>query len=136
MNDRKNRWQDNFRKNPEDSYCIYQLRRDPKLAKIRFMNFAYLRKHGLEPAFENYEAVYSGKLDCTDSTNAMLEDLYVRFNLDQPQDFTRRSISVSDVIALKQNGAVSYHYVDSIGFSQVPYFDPEFCEEGFAHAEV
>ena len=34
----ENRWQKAFQQNPADSYCIYQLRRDPELAELRFMN--------------------------------------------------------------------------------------------------
>ena len=61
----ENRWQKAFQQNPADSYCIYQLRRDPELAELRFMNSHYLREHGLEPAFDHYEAVYSGAVSYT-----------------------------------------------------------------------
>ena len=44
------------------------------------------------------------------------------FNLSRPQDFEGHSLSVSDVIALKRNGEVSVHYVDSIGFKELPGF--------------
>ena len=40
----------------------------------------------------------------------------------RPQDFEGHSLSVSDVIALKRNGEVSVHYVDSIGFKELPGF--------------
>ena len=44
------------------------------------------------------------------------------FNLSRPQDFEGHSLSVSDVIALKRNGEISVHYVDSIGFKELPGF--------------
>lgn len=84
----ENRWQKAFQQNPADSYCIYQLRRDPELAELRFMNSQYLREHGLEPAFDHYEAVYSGSLPSDGSTEARLDDLYMKFNTAHPQDFT------------------------------------------------
>ena len=112
----ENRWQKAFQQNPADSYCIYQLRRDPELAELRFMNSQYLREHGLEPAFDHYEAVYSGSLPSDGSTEARLDDLYMKFNTAHPQDFTGHSLSVSDIVVLKQQGAVSSHYVDSVGF--------------------
>ena len=112
----ENRWQKAFQQNPADSYCIYQLRRDPELAELRFMNSQYLRDHGLEPAFDHYEAVYSGSLPSDGSTEARLDDLYMKFNTAHPQDFTGHSLSVSDIVVLKQQGAVSSHYVDSVGF--------------------
>ena len=37
-------------------------------------------------------------------------------------DFTGHSLSVSDIVALRQNGVVSCHYVDSIGFQELPGF--------------
>ena len=50
--------------------------------------------------------------------NEVLEELFQMFNLSRPQDFEGHSLSVSDVIALKRNGEVSVHYVDSIGFKR------------------
>lgn len=121
----ENRWQKAFQQNPADSYCIYRLRRDPELAELRFMNSQYLREHGLEPAFDHYEAVYSGSLPSDGSTEARLDDLYMKFNTAHPQDFTGHSLSVSDIVVLKQQGAVSSHYVDSVGFVQFPAFLPD-----------
>ena len=121
----ENRWQKAFQQNPADSYCIYQLRRDPELAELRFMNSHYLREHGLEPAFDHYEAVYSGSLSSDGSTEARMDDLYMKFNTAHPQDFTGHSLSVSDIVVLKQQGAVSSHYVDSVGFVQLPAFLPD-----------
>lgn len=123
----ENRWQKAFQQNPADSYCIYQLRRDPKLAELRFMNSQYLREHGLEPAFDHYEAVYSGSLSSDGSTEARLDDLYMKFNTAHPQNFTGNSLSVSDIVVLKQQGTVSSHYVDSVGFVQLPAFLPDNC---------
>lgn len=121
----ENRWQKEFQQNPADSYCIYQLRRDPELAELRYMNSQYLREHGLEPAFDHYEAVYSGSLPSDGDTEARLDDLYMKFNTAHPQDFTGHSLSVSDIVVLKQQGAVSSHYVDSVGFVQLPAFLPD-----------
>ena len=121
----ENRWQKAFQQNPADSYCIYQLCRDPELAELRFMNSHYLREHGLEPAFDHYEAVYSGALPSDGSTEARLDDLYMKFNTAHPQDYTGHSLSVSDIVVLRQQGAVSSHYVDSVGFVQLPAFLPD-----------
>ena len=52
----------------------------------------------------------------------MLEELYAKFNVFRPDDFTGHSLSVSDIVALRQNGVVSCHYVDSIGFKELPSF--------------
>ena len=55
----------------------------------------------------------------------ILEQIYVEFNLHRPADFTGHSLSVSDIVALKQDGVVSYHYCDSIGFKELPDFGKE-----------
>ena len=52
----------------------------------------------------------------------LLEQLYQKFNFARPTDYHGHSLSVSDVIALKRNGEVSVHYVDSIGFKELPGF--------------
>ena len=51
--------------------------------------------------------------------------IFQQFNLEKPVDFHSPSMSVSDIVALKQNGVVSCHYVDSVGFQQIPGFLPE-----------
>lgn len=120
----ENKWQEVFRQNPADSYCIYQLRREDANSEIRFMNMAYLREHGLEPCYDRYDAVYSGQLPAGDTTER-LDALYMQFNAEHPADFIGHSLSVSDIVVLRQNGVLSSHYVDSIGFTAVPAFLPE-----------
>jgi hypothetical protein len=56
------------------------------------------------------------------SQEETLDKLYEQFNLNHPADFTGHSLSVSDIVALRQNGEVSCHYVDSFGFSELPSF--------------
>ena len=111
-----------FLDSPSDAYAIYQLKRDDTTADIRFMNSEYLQKKGIEPQYENYELVYTGALTKDDSQIEKLEDLYRIFNVEHPQDFIGHSLSVSDIVALKQAGVVSYHYVDSIGYKELTNF--------------
>ena len=51
-----------------------------------------------------------------------LEDLFYKFNNEWPKDFGGHSLSVSDIVAIKQDGHVSYHYCDSVGFQELPDF--------------
>lgn len=115
-----NKWQEAFQKSTADSYCIFQLR--DSAADIRFMNMDYLKSKGLEPTAENYAAVYAGELRYAGDTGDKLDGLYQTFNRNRPEDFTGHSLSVSDIVALKQNGVVTSHYVDSIGFVELPAF--------------
>ena len=111
-----------FLESPGDAYAIYQQKRDDSTADIRFMNSEYLQKKGIEPQYENYELVYTGALTKDGSQIEKLEDLYRIFNVEHPHDFSGHSLSVSDIVALKQAGVVSYHYVDSIGYKELTNF--------------
>ena len=61
---------------------------------------------------------YHGSISMSEDVNRQLEDLYVKFNIDHPDDFRGHSMSVSDIVALKVVGEVSFHYVDSVGVSE------------------
>lgn len=111
-----------FLESPGDTYAIYQLKRDDTTAYLRFMNYEWLQKNGVEPQYDNYELVYSGALNKDGNQLDKLEDLYRVFNVEHPQDFTGHSLSISDIVALKQAGVVSYHYVDSIGYKELTNF--------------
>ena len=50
------------------------------------------------------------------------QQLYQKFNFARPLDYHGHSLSVSDVILLNQAGKISAHYVDSIGFKELPGF--------------
>ena len=111
-----------FLDNPGDSFAIYQLRDNDDTARLRYMNSEYLEKKGLSARRENYAAVYAGSLDRRGDTQDKLNELYETFNIRRPENFCGHSLSVSDIVALKQNGVVSCHYVDSWGFKELPGF--------------
>ncbi len=54
--------------------------------------------------------------------NRTLDAVFANFQDNRPDDFTERSVSVSDVIVLQWRGEVSAHFVDSIGFKELPSF--------------
>lgn len=114
-----------FLSSPGDSFAIYQLRDAPELAELRFMNSDYLQSKGIEIQRENYTAVYASNLDPVGDEQDKLNQIYATFNIDRPADFTGHSLSVSDIVALKQAGSVSCHYVDSWGFKELPTFLPQ-----------
>lgn len=114
-----------FLNNPADAFAIYQLRNVDDTAELRFMGTDYLQSKGLEIERANYVPVYTGNLASNGDEQDKLNDIYTKFNIDRPQDFTGHSLSVSDIVALRQNGMVSCHYVDSWGFKEVPTFLPQ-----------
>ena len=105
-----------------DQYAILQLRRSEDTVYERFSSMRELERMGLEPDIDHYEVVYTAPLLPYKDQNTMLEELYAKFNVSRPNDFTGHSLSVSDIVALRQNGVVSCHYVDSIGFQELPGF--------------
>ena len=115
-----------FHRAPFGAYAIYQLRREEATHNLRFEPLEHLRAAGLAVDRTNYDLVYTGALPSRPdlSREALLESLYERFNLDPPRDFTGHSLSVSDVVGLKGKSGVSFHYVDSFGFAELPAFLP------------
>ena len=105
-----------------DAYAILQLRRTDETVYERFESYEALKRQGKEPNIDHYDVVYVAPLSSYTDQTAMLEGLYTKFNVERPEDFRGHSLSVSDVIALKRNGEVSVHYVDSIGFKELPGF--------------
>ena len=111
-----------FLENPQDAFLIYQIRRGGELDAYRFMNYDYLQSKGVTPERGGYDVIYTGGLMDYGNARTNLDMIYQRFNVDHPADFKGHSLSVSDIVALKQNGVVSCHYVDSIGFRELPNF--------------
>ena len=112
-----------FLESPTDSYAILQLREDvDDNIPLMFANYSYLQKKEMEPEIDRYEVVYHGSIFVSEDVDRQLEDLYVKFNIDHPNDFRGHSMSVSDIVALKVAGEVSFHYVDSVGFQKLENF--------------
>lgn len=105
-------------------FAIYQVNRDDP-QNVRFMNLDWLQSHNLAVDRNNYDLIYTAPLNGSGSTMEQLETLYKQFNLQKPVDFHSPSLSVSDIVAIKQDGKVSCHYCDSVGFTQIPGFLPE-----------
>lgn len=102
-------------------YVIYQLKDSDENRNICFESFDYLVKQGKMPDIANYEKVYEGKLaDISDSSDVQvqLETVFYRFNMERPDDFIGHSLSVSDVVEIKDKA----YYVDKFGFKEIPDF--------------
>ena len=105
-------------------FAIYQVSRDDP-QNVRFMNLDWLQSHNLAVERNNYDLIYTAPLNGSGSTMEQLETLYKQFNLQKPVDFHSPSLSVSDIVAIKQDGKVSCHYCDSVGFTEIPGFLPD-----------
>ena len=107
-----------------DCFAIYQVSRDDP-QNVRFMNLDWLKSHDISIDRSNYDLIYTAPLRESSTVPEQLEKLYEQFNLQKPADFHSPSMSVSDIVAIKQDGKVSCHYCDSVGFTQIPGFLPE-----------
>ena len=107
----------------KDTFSIYQLKRGDETRDLRFEPYDRLQATGHAIDRANYELIYTAPL----TPDTSLEDIYTRFNLDHPADFKGHSLSVSDIVVLHRDGRDAAHYVDSIGYREVPEF---FKEQG------
>lgn len=94
-------------------FAIYQLRNGEE---TRYLQYEPLPAQGVDKKF--YELAYTAPLP----DGANLETLFEKFNIDHPPDYLRPSMSVSDIIALKQDGVVSCYYCDRYAFTELHGF--------------
>ena len=104
-----------------DCFALYQLRPDDSTRHLRYESLASIKNAGESPQRGNYELAYTGKLAPGGGLND-LNKLWEMFNVEHPADYQRPSMSVSDIVALKQDGVVCCYYADSFGFAAVPDF--------------
>lgn len=105
-----------------DCFAIYQLQHTDETRDYRFEGMESLQEHGLAVEHENYDLIYTAPLTVGGDTDTQLDKLYEKFNLDHPADYRGHSLSVSNIVAIRQDGTLSCHYVDSFGFTPVPDF--------------
>ena len=107
-----------FMERPEPVMAIYQLK---ETAPHELLFEAYDRLDN-PPARENYDCLYVREVHPTMPIPELLEQQFQIYNTDRPDDFTGHNLSMSDIVAIKRDGEVSYHYVDTFGFREVPNF--------------
>ena len=110
-----------FLESPGDMVAIYQLKPDAPHG-LRFERFDSLNE---PPDQLHYECTYALSANPDIPRDQLLEQQYQTFNIDRPKDFTGQSLSVSDIVALKRNGLISYHYCDWAGYKELDYFKPQ-----------
>ena len=84
---------------------------------LRFREYSEFITHtGYVSPFEfGYNMVYSDEIELSLSDHRALDKVYVTFNTEHPENFTGRSLSVSDVISIDNE----YYFVDGIGFKKI-----------------
>ena len=108
-------------------FSIYQINTDRDNNRVCFLGLDTLERfqHSKEVDPVLYDRVYDGKLDCNS-----LETIYEKFNINHPADYKGRSLSVSDVVEIRESDTLNpgFYFVDSIGFKSIP-FDKSLCKE-------
>ena len=108
-------------------FSIYQINVDRDTANVCFIEMESLKKikGTKEVNAAAYDRVYDGKMDCIS-----LENIYQKFNVDHPADYKGRSLSVSDVVEIRESDTLNpgFYFVDSIGFKSIS-FDKSLCKE-------
>lgn len=108
-------------------FSIYQINMDRDSANVCFIGMESLEKikGTKEVNAAAYDRVYDGKMDCIS-----LENIYQKFNVDHPADYKGRSLSVSDVVEIRESDTLNpgFYFVDSIGFKSIS-FDKSLCKD-------
>lgn len=101
----------------DNYFGIYQLKDTEAAAGYHFMNYEFLQSKGMKVLKENYELVYQDALG-----KQTLDDIFERFNIHRPDDFTGHSLSVSDIVVVRKDDETKAHFVDSIGYEEIEDF--------------
>lgn len=91
---------------------IYQVTED-KEREFAFLGYDLLISKYGKVEKSNYKKVYEGELDISN-----IDEIFEKFNIDIPADFTGHSLSVSDVVILDGNA----YYCDRFGWQVVIKF--------------
>ena len=99
-------------------FLIYQLKGGVDIGDYHFESSDTLRAAGLSVDKQKYNHIYTAPLTDKDT----LDSIYVQFNINHPADFAGLSLSTSDIIVLRRDGESSAHYVEPVGFTDMPEF--------------
>lgn len=101
-------------------YEIWQIKRDLNV------DYQFFRFNEREFSKEHYEKIYEAEFCSLDESlryhEAILDRLFYMFNMERPIDFRGHSLSISDVVILKQNendDNPGVFYVEPIGFRDI-----------------
>ena len=90
--------------------AIYQINPDRDENNVAFLNYENLERFQGPAALrsEIYDKVFEGEVEC-----GTLEEVYQMFNLDHPDGYQGRSLSVSDVVEVVGEEKSTFHFCDS-----------------------
>lgn len=101
-----------------NQFAVYQLKNIPENRELRFRPYQTLQEKGIQIRCGDYEQVYLGRMQPDETP----ENIRKRFEKQLPRTFKGHSISVSDVLVLNKEGAVTSYYVEKTGFTVIAGF--------------
>ena len=108
------------------TYMVYQLKGGDETRDLRFESLDRLAQLGYTVDPANYDLIYAASF----TPGETLETVYRDLNIDRPENFRGHSLSMSDVIVLREYGKDTAHYCDTVGFTEVPQFlNPQQTQE-------
>lgn len=97
-------------------YQILQLKRVPENHFYSFMSLDMLKMHNLEFSLDRYRVVYCDNIEGEIiDVHKFLDSLFVKFNINHPEDFRGHSLSVSDVVYVNDE----YWFCDDYGWKKI-----------------
>ena len=101
---------------------LYQIAPEKDDKNLMFMGYKFTVLHGGINA-DSYELVFDGDLPVQTA-----EDVFRIFNLEHPNGYRGRSMSVSDIVWME---GIGYWFCDSIGFRQIKFAEEKCCWRKF-----
>lgn len=99
-------------------YKILQLREE--CVKERFLSYSELLREGFDFDLGKYTVVGSGYVNQRDTVESTLEKIYCLLNQrEKPANYCGHSLSMSDVVYIRQGSEGGLYYVDAIGFRKL-----------------
>lgn len=103
---------------PLKSCRIWQLKPDVDI-RMKFIGYDEMVQNFGESDPAHYRLAYDGQVETND-----LEELYAKFNTEQPPGYDGHSLSMSDVVELYDETGSAFHYVDRFGFREINFGPP------------
>ena len=79
-----------------------------------FRDFDFAEKHGFD--LQDYEVMYEDNIDDEgEGVSYTLNAIFIKFNINPPEDFKGHSLSVSDIVQLDDG----FYYCNRIGWKKL-----------------
>ena len=91
---------------------VFQVNLDRDMNRVGFMGYDFVLEKQKKLDASIYDCVFDGNVETDD-----LDNLFMMCNLNKPNGYVGRSMSVSDVVKMNDD----YYYVDDIGFVKIPF---------------